>query len=95
MSELSNPDLKPCPFCSSLDIKIYAIDDTLADNGVWKVYCNLCPVEMTSSYLLGNYCKGNKPMKFKELINNWNRRSNEVHRKHPKSSRVVKETGPP
>lgn len=88
-----NLDLKPCPFCGSIDITVYAVDDTLSDNGTWKLYCGGCPAHMSVAYLLGNYSKGDKHKMLKELTKDWNKRKNEVHRKRSKSPSNCKEAG--
>jgi Lar family restriction alleviation protein len=86
MANSKNIDLKPCPHCGSIDITLYSVDSHIDDNGVWKLVCESCPASMSVPYLLGNYCKGDKPQMLKEIIKEWNKRKHEIHRKRSNSS---------
>ena len=67
-------ELKPCPFCGNKDISISEHDDRVCDNGYWKIQCSKCFVEMSEAYLIGNYCKGDKPQMLIQVKNKRNRR---------------------
>ena len=73
-------DLRPCPFCGSKEIELSEFNDIVCDNGHWKIQCSKCPAEMSEAYLIGNYCKGDKPQMLAQIKNKWNRRY-EVRRK--------------
>jgi len=67
-------DLKQCPFCGNKEILLSEHNDTLSDNGYWKIQCSNCFVEMSEAYLIGNYCEGDKPEMLIQVKNKWNRR---------------------
>lgn len=84
--------LKPCPFCGSIEIDLFSVDDHLADNGVWKIRCWDCNVTMEEAYLIGNYSKGDKPQMMDSIIRKWNRRKHEIRRELTKGRKKDRST---
>jgi hypothetical protein len=50
---------------------------------------------MSVNYFIGEYTKGDRPKMLKEIVNAWNKRKHEIHRKSTQGSGNSKETGPP
>ncbi len=86
--------LKPCPFCGSENLDFIDSKVPITDTGSLEIDCLSCPATMTVHYFLGNYSRGDRPKMFKELVNAWNKRKYEIHRKSAKGSSNPKETGP-
>jgi len=87
--------LKPCPFCGSERLDFVENKTPITDTGSLEINCLSCPSTMSVNYFIGEYTKGDRPKMLKEIVNAWNKRKHEIHRKSTQGSSNSKETGPP